>query len=343
MLILLGGVYDTSEALILYTEVYNCAHTIPASASSYAVRSNGATILSYDEIQLMESEIWADIPELRSGGKASSATSVTLTAVSFGIDPNQSPATCKSTAQTTTYFLITGSCTYIATQIWSVAYHPPATVSTPSTFINELRECAATTQISPTGPNPTSPLTTYLDTLPVANLSTTNALIPGTFYNPTYSLETGPTPILVTDVQFTYKPGFSFIFNGNVSFWVLGLWPVRNVLTEYPLVYNSTSGIWVTAGNYPSGIVAGNNYWVSQPLQQQFTELYGLEVQAGSAQAITALADFTYTAPNPPFGTNNAANGSTADGPTTNSAWCANVWAANPPPLTLSNDSGVSF
>lgn len=336
MLVLLGGVYDTSEALILYTEVYNCAHTIPDSASSYAVQGDGATILTYDEIQLMESEIWADIPELRSGGKVSSSTSVTLTSVTFSVG---SGAACQSKAVANSAFQIGSGCTYDADQLWSVAYNPATTGAAytgPSTFVKELRECYLAAQINPSAANPASPITTYLDTLPVANLGTTGVAIPSSFYSSFYQLEAGPAPILVTDVQFTYKPGFSFIFHGNVSFWVIGLWPVRNVYNYSPLIYDSANATWYTQANYPGGIVNGNFYTVEEPLQQQFTEIAGTETNSGQSYASTSL----YDPDSEVVGGNNDSNVSTADGPATTS-WCIFNYANNPPPVTTSYTSGM--
>ncbi len=339
MLLLLGGVYDTSEALILYTEVYNCAHTIPASASDYAVRGTGATILTYDEIQLVESEIWADIPELRSGQKVSSSTSVTLTAVTFSVDRGE--ATCLSQALSSSVFQISSGCTYDADQLWSVAYHPPASDASRSTFYNELRACYAATQVAPTAPNPISPLSTYMDTLPVANLSTTGATIPSSYYSGYYQLAAGPAPILVTDVQFTYTPGFSFIFHGNVTFWVLGMWPVRNVESEVPLVFYSPQASWISVPNYPSGIVVGTSYFVEEPLQQQFTAIYGTETNPGAATNSTSPL---YDPDGEAQGTNNDPDDTATpvpDGYSPANSWCVFNYANNPPPVVANTTSGL--
>jgi len=105
------GVYDISEAVIFYQEVYNSAHSIAASASGLADQPNGSTNLNYTQIQFLESEIWGNVPSLR-GYYQDGTKSVTLSSIVF--EPTFTTSTCT-----------TGSATapcYVPVVVWSVPY-----------------------------------------------------------------------------------------------------------------------------------------------------------------------------------------------------------------------------
>ncbi len=108
---LLYGVYDISEAVLFYQEVYNTAHSIAASASGLADQPNGSTNLNYTQIQFLESEIWGEIPTLR-GYYQDGTKSVTLSSVVF--EPTFTTSTCTTGTATT-------PC-YVPVVVWSVPY-----------------------------------------------------------------------------------------------------------------------------------------------------------------------------------------------------------------------------
>jgi Flp pilus assembly protein TadG len=109
---LLYGVYDISQAMIVYQEVYNSAHSIVASSTNLAVNvSTNATSLTYNQIQEAESEIWGQIPTLR-GDYQNGTKSVTISSVVF--EPTFTTATCTTGSATT-------PC-YVPVVVWSVAY-----------------------------------------------------------------------------------------------------------------------------------------------------------------------------------------------------------------------------
>jgi Flp pilus assembly pilin Flp len=279
MVVLAGGVYDICQAVLIYNEVTSTAATIVASASSGAVNLDGSTALSYDEAQQAESGIWADIPSLRSGRQFGAVKSVTLSAIDF-----EPPATCK-----------TGSnCNpYTAQVMWSVAY---AGGSSGASFAPNLRTCAPTgaqsdglggeVQVSgSTGVNGSN----FTYTLPTAAVSS-------------YSNDpTGPAPILVADVEFSYAPVFG-VLKSPITFVASSLWPVRSVKPTGPLV---------------SG---GVTY---QPLSQQFTKIYG--VVSGNA--------FTpYAAP-----TSSGVSTTTPEADAVAGTYCASLTQSNPTPYTTSS------
>ncbi len=234
LVLLLLGVYEICNAAIVYEEVQNAAHSIPASASNLAVQSTGATALSYPQIQLAASEVWAQIPELRTGFQ-NGAASVTITSVTFlktalGCTPTQASH---------------ASCNYTPTVAWSVAY----TGGTSGRFTTyALRSCTGAPTVSgqanatvTTGATPTvvgglnneaaSSAGISAATVPTWKASDLTSL-------PTFSVATpdpnwvGPSPILVVDVHLKYQPVFGLFIPGGVDFYGTGLFPVRSVQTS---------------------------------------------------------------------------------------------------------------
>ena len=278
LLVLSGGVYDLCAAVLIYNEVTTAATTIVASASSAAaaISLNGSTALSYDQIQQAESGIWADIPGLRTGLQSGQVKSVTISSISF-----EPPSSCPTGS----------SCNpYSAYVTWSVSYTGGASGGY---FVNNIRTC------SPTGGNSdgvggekqvaaSSGLSgaNFTYTLPTAGLSS---------YTPD---PTGPAPVLVADVVFSYTPLFS-LFKSPYTFVSTAIWPVRSVKPVQPIV-NGGSTI--------------------QPLAQQFTKIYG--VVSGST--------FTpYAAP-----ASAAVNTTTAETDAVAGTFCINNYQHTPAPYT---------
>jgi len=102
------GVYDITEEVIFYQEVYNAAHSIAASASNLAAQANGSTTLNFTQIEFLESEIWGEIPTLR-GDYQDGLKSVTISSIVF--EPTQATGVCGAT----------NPC-YIPVTVWSVLY-----------------------------------------------------------------------------------------------------------------------------------------------------------------------------------------------------------------------------
>jgi hypothetical protein len=321
MVLLMAGVYDVSEALIIYTEVYEAAHVIPASASVLAVQGDGSTALTYDEIQFAESEIWGDIPALRNGYKISSSTAVTLTSVQFQPNGNNGCASTlpASTYNGSSYYYNSATCIYTAYAAWSVAYTALG-ITSGSTFQQYVRPCvgvaadnfglhqvASGTYIALPAATPSVPANngdTFLDTIPTLTTSSANA---------GYKLETGPSPILVADVEFTFKPTFKVFFpGGSLNYWATGLWPVRSVKSANPYYIPSLP------------VASGTSVLVDEPLSQQYTTIYG----SVSNGAVT-LYGATGVSNDPPAQTGNL-NGSAYS-----AAWCVNTNLNTPFPFPL--------
>jgi hypothetical protein len=114
MVILFYGVYDLSEAMIFYQEVYNAAHSMAASASAASVNTTtGATSLTYTQIQQVESEIWGEIPTLR-GDYQDGIKSVTLSSIVFEPSTGTTTLTCGLGG--------TNPPCYTPVVVWSVLY-----------------------------------------------------------------------------------------------------------------------------------------------------------------------------------------------------------------------------
>jgi hypothetical protein len=239
MLVLLAGVYDITEALIVDNTVSDIANNVVASASIVAEQTGenmqNATALSYDQVQQVESTIWADFPDLRRGQK-NGTKSVTLSSIDF--QPG-----CNSGSNCSQYF---------AYVVWSEAYTGPPGVTTPqATFAQNLRPCSylGGSQLGADNQVPAgTPLTMsdFTYTLPTLSVSTAA------------NDETGPTPILVADVTFSYTPLFNFYIKSNINFLATALWPIRSAKN----VATATQGTG-----------ASERYYL--PLSQEFTTIMG--------------------------------------------------------------------
>jgi Flp pilus assembly protein TadG len=196
MALFLIGVFDISKVLILSAELNNASHLIPVSATTISVQPNNTTVLTGAQAQQAMSLIYAEIPWLRDGIEAHTA-SVTLSSVAFV------PVTTGCT-QTT------GQNCYTAAVMWSVAYGDLARTAGTSPFATAiLRPCTASlVQIQPTQAIPVGQ--TRLTILRTANV-------------------TQPDPILVADVHYQYVPFFTKFITGPLDMWSSGYWSVRSV------------------------------------------------------------------------------------------------------------------
>jgi hypothetical protein len=252
MLILLAGVYDLSEAAIIRAEIYDAADAIVASASSEAVKIDGSTALTYDQVQQVESSIWGLIPSLRTGQKTVSVASITLTSIQFFPD-------------TTVACTYTTSCSYLADVVWSEAYVGAGATGSGSTFdykdpiaAQTAAGCKSyyTTQTADQVTANTN-LSGYQNVTKFRTLGvvtdTTTVQPQGHAWN-----EAGTSPVLALALQYTYTPLFNFYLIGPFTFWVDAYWPVRSV-----------KNVTATTGQN------GNVTFSQVPLDYQFTTLVG--------------------------------------------------------------------
>jgi len=273
MLLLLAGVYDFSQAAIVRAEVYDAADVMAASASSLAVQQDGSTALTYDQVQLVESSIWALIPGLR-GGRAQgqgSPKSITISSVLFFpqlAQSNGQPQPCGIGTST--------PCNYFADVAWSIAYAGGGSGSTFQTnlpnqnnnecnvdYSDQSNQVSASTVLS--GTNNVSLFRTLNLTSDKSTFQQDGATI--------QSNEAGVAPILVVSIQYTYTPLFNLYFLQPYTFWVSGYWPVRSVkampsrkfngVTIEPLANQFTT--LVGTGNTPSGSDLNPNDYCVNP------------------------------------------------------------------------------
>lgn len=232
LLLMIIGVFDISKAMILRQEVINTAHSISLTASLLAVQTlttagvsipldytgnpngalyqtiNGTTQLTTGQVSEVESDIFAEIPWLRSGVEHGQA-SVTLSGIEFSALPS---GTCEPYT----------TCTYwIPFVAWSVPYQPGTPNSGKSggtnydgvNFQPYKRAC---------GPMQSGVLNIY-----------TSQSVPLTLANFTSTLRiagiTYPDPIVVADVSYTYTPAFLRFITGPLTFVASAYWPVRQI------------------------------------------------------------------------------------------------------------------
>jgi Flp pilus assembly protein TadG len=286
LVLLLLGVYEICNAAIVYEEVQNSAHAIPIAASNLATQGNGATELTYQQIQLVASEIWAEIPELENGFE-DGAKYVTISSVTFvKTYPNTPSGNTNPTAgQYCTP--VKGPpqvlCQYTPTVVWSVTYTGGDSKRTFLTGTADFRSCSTTTPTDaanvftgsgtataklPGALNNNYPPTTSL--APVWAVSDLTSLPTAVVANPDPFLA-APSPILVVDVHLHYTPIFGlFINSSGLDFNGTGFYPVRSVQSAT----TQTTGTVTTT--------------VALTLSQQFTTLYD------SATPIPGAAAGTY-------------------------------------------------
>jgi len=246
MLVLLAGVYDLSEAVIIRAEVYAAAQTMAASASNLATApSDGSTALYYDQVQEVESTIWGLVPSLASGQKVPTPISVTISSIFFF--PN--------TAQSCTY-KGSVSCKYWAEMAWSESYTGTGTGATFDYLTPQAAVASECGSIVRDQSNQVATTANLTGTQNVSEFRTLNLSNDLTTVSPNSYLATAPgiPPMLAVSIEFTYKPLFGVFITGPLTFWVDSYFPVRSVKTE-------------------PGAQAGQAY--AEPLAFQYTTLIG--------------------------------------------------------------------
>jgi Flp pilus assembly protein TadG len=205
--IMIFGVFDISKALILRQEVINAAHSISLIASFKAVQPNGTTALSVADVQAVESDIFAEIPWLRSGVEHGN-TSVTLSGLEFTANPADKGC------------VVYVSCTsdWTPKVAWSVPYQPQG-VSNPIapyygvTFEPLTRPCGVVKNVL----NITSQQTVPINYSNFLTTIRTNGI-------------TYPDPIVVADVSYTYTFAsfpLGLLAGKQIVFVASAYWPVR--------------------------------------------------------------------------------------------------------------------
>jgi hypothetical protein len=264
---LLFGVYDISSALIFYQEVYNAAHSIAASVSNMAVQSDGTTVLTYSQVQQVESELWGQMPSLRSDFQ-DGMKSITVSSIVFepaNASCNAAAVAAAAAAKPPGPNPCLNAPGYVPVVVWSVAYaggdsgrtfqtstsstgtvnYTPVNGSTTTAVpiiltTTPLRSCSAIA---------TTPRSTLIgslnQTLPNAGSSsdlTNLRMLNLTDPDPTTA---PPSPIVVVDVHLQYKPILGLVISTPLNFWVSGYWPVRSVKTSisqtFPLYQQFTT------------------------------------------------------------------------------------------------------
>jgi len=295
MLVLTAGVYDITEALIVYDTINDIANGVVATGTIMALtdHTDNSTALSYDQVQLAESTVWADFPDLRRGQK-NGTKSITLSSIDY-----EPPTSCVTGAECSEY---------AAYVVWSEAYAGPTNVSgqnwtynlrtcSPSTSDGAEIQVAAGTPLG--GPGQTNAFTDTLATLDVS--TNTNYPAPGD--------ETGPSPIFVSDVTFSYTPLFNFYIKSNITFIATAMWPVRSV-KNLQAALNGTSTVL--------------------PLAQEYTTILG-ELSGGTLTLYNADGTIDANDPTVPY-----AQGKGLSGSGITPTFCINTFFASPYPTPYS-------
>jgi hypothetical protein len=288
MLVLLAGVYDITEALIVYNTINDTANNVVETGTILALKDHPdhSTALSYDQVQLAESTIWADFPDLRRGQKTGTK-SVTLSAIDY-----QPPSGCNSGAQCSEY---------AAYVVWSEAYTGG---SSGQTFQNNLRTCSPSTSngaenqvAAGTSLGLVGQTNSFTNTLATLGVSTNSGYPNGD--------ETGPSPILVADVTFTYTPLFNFYIKSNITFLSSAMWPVRSV-KNLQSALNGAQTVLPLAQEYTTilGELSGNTLILYNPDGTVDSAAPTISYVQGSGNATSANGAFCintyYASPYPP-------------------------------------------
>jgi hypothetical protein len=218
LIMLFFAVYDTSDAMITYQEVFNAARTIAASTSDIAVQgSNSSTKLYYGQIQLEASAIFAQMPSLRNGFH-NGIRSITISSVNFEAIPT-TPACTPGVAP--------NECDYAAYVVWSVAYAGPP-VTTDLAITPALRACA-TEAANAQGVETLQPSSALNQVGPTEGSSADLTTIRTAAITTPDQFAAAPDPIIIVDVHYQYTPVFNVFVKKALDFWANGYWPLRSV------------------------------------------------------------------------------------------------------------------
>lgn len=216
LIALFFAVYDISDAMITYEEVFNAARTIAASTSNISVQgSNSSTKLYYGQIQLEASAIFAQMPTLRNGFH-NGITSITISSVNFEAIPT-TPACQPGVAG--------HYCSYAAYVIWSVAYAGPPSGN--FNFTPALRSCATEQLVN--GVETLVPASALNQVGPTAGAASDLTTLRTALITSPDTFAAAPDPILVVDVHYRYSPIFNVFMKTGIDFWANGYWPLRSV------------------------------------------------------------------------------------------------------------------
>jgi len=295
------GVYDLSQAVLIYNEVETAAHSIASSASTLATTNttDGSTELTYAQIQFAASEMWGDIPSLRADYE-DGTKSVTISSIVF--EPTVTPSCTGANTPPPACFT--------PVVVWSAAYtggdsgrafQPVPAPGTPptvwytqtadgaglsatsttagalSTTINNvaapLRSCsniASTSTATEIGSPNLNLIGSLYQSLPgndaasdMTNLSTLNLTDNGPYTAP-------PAPILVVDVHLQYQPIIGLVINKPLDFWVSAAWPIRS--SKFMIIGTTTAAMPYTpftslnSAGLPPAAANANAYCVNTTL-----------------------------------------------------------------------------
>jgi Flp pilus assembly protein TadG len=257
MVVLLLGSCEITNAVIVYEEVQNSAHSIPSSASNLAVQINGSTSLTYAQIQLAASEVWAQIPELRYGLQ-DGTKSVTISSVTFlpTLPPASALATKNGQATCTPSKVGPVTCNYTPTVIWSVTY---AGGDSGRTFsLTSFRSCTGAPSVAgQANAKEANAAGTAFVTVPGGlNNKVTSETGGAGAWQPTdlTSLPTlavaepdpylaAPSPVIVVDVHLKYTSVLGLFLKAGADFYGSGFFPVRSVQASYVNGGGSTTAL----------------------------------------------------------------------------------------------------
>jgi hypothetical protein len=217
LVILLFGVYDISDAMITYEEVFNAARVMSASASNASVQgSNSSTKLYWGQIQLEASAIFAQMPTVRNGFH-NGIKSITISSINF--EPVVTNPACTPGK----------NCTYDAYVVWSAAYAgPPSVVGTTGlSFNTPLRTCA--TETNNNGTITLNTASALVQTGPTGSSAGSLGDLRTLKVTTDSQWPAAPDPIIVVDVNYVYSPIFTMFLKAPISFWADGYWPLRSV------------------------------------------------------------------------------------------------------------------
>jgi hypothetical protein len=259
MFFIVAGIYDLSEACIIRAEIYNAAQTMVASASSEAVQADGSTALTYDQIQQVESSIWALVPTLRNGLHNGTPMSITMSSLLFYTSPL---GPCVFGQKT--------PCQYFADPVWSESYTGgDSNVTFPSKVVSNcggIQTSLGNQVPGGTVVNGDANVSTF-DTLNVVqSAATLPASNPAATSDGAADTEVGISPVLVVNIQYTYTPVFTFFILKSFTFWVDGYWPIRSLKKIAPVTNNIGFGTYTI-----------------QPLTNAFTTINGASLSASDA------------------------------------------------------------
>jgi Flp pilus assembly protein TadG len=285
---LLFGVYDLSNALIVYEEVYSAAHSMAASITNEAVQANGTNALTYTQVQQAESILWAEIPSLRSGLQDNASKSVTISSIVF----EQTNSACNP-------FMT--QCNYVPVVVWSIAYmggdsgrtfNTPTNVTGTDSLNNlnwqvvslPLRSCIGTA---------TSPASSVIGSL---NQTAGNAgsssdmtnLRTFTLTTPAPTNPAPPSPMLVVDVQLNYQPVIGLVIGRVLPLWVSAYWPVRSVQVSTSTTFGLNEEFVTITPNQPAtGPVELSGYNATGNKVYELYDATGTAVPTGLVQGQT--------------------------------------------------------